>query len=125
LEVQLYDGIIILESLRVGTSLEDIPLTVRRVSRDAVTGTTADQPSVWTLLEFQVADDHAEALAQALADVLAEPGWYADFHNDHENFVIFPGKVFRYPRGDQSARAEAQAHGRHLGIPEPQLDWTD
>lgn len=38
---------------------------------------------------------------------------------------LFPGKVFRYPRGDQAGRAEAQAHGRSVGVPEPQLDWTD
>jgi hypothetical protein len=36
-----------------------------------------------------------------------------------------PGKVFRYPRGDQAGRAEAEAHGRSVNVPEPQLDWTD
>jgi hypothetical protein len=30
-----------------------------------------------------------------------------------------------YPRGDEDGRAEARAYGRELGIPEPQLDWTD
>jgi hypothetical protein len=37
---------------------------------------------------------------------------------------VFPGRVFRYPRGDAAAREEAKAFGRELGIPEPQLDWT-
>jgi hypothetical protein len=37
---------------------------------------------------------------------------------------IFPGKIFRYPRGDAAAPAAAQAHGRQLAIPEHQLDWT-
>jgi hypothetical protein len=56
--------------------------------------------------------------------VLDGPGWYADFHDEHESFVIFPGRVFRYWRGDAAARAEAQEYGRGLKIPEPQLDWT-
>jgi hypothetical protein len=36
---------------------------------------------------------------------------------------VFPGRVFRYPRGDQASRAQAQAYGRQLAIPEPHLDW--
>jgi hypothetical protein len=124
-EIQVYDGAVILESLRVGTSLEDIPLVVRKLSRYTVTGTTADQPSVWTILEFEVDDNYTVALAEALKGVLDKPGWYADFHNEREIFVVFPGRVFRYPRGDKASRSEAQAYGRKLGVPEPQLDWAD
>jgi hypothetical protein len=36
---------------------------------------------------------------------------------------MFPGRTFHYPRGDEADRAEAQAHGRQLAIPQPQLDW--
>ena len=121
----MYEGAVILESLRVGGSLEGIPLVVRRLSRSAIEGTTPDQPSVWTILEFEVDDKHAEPLADALLDLLARPGWYADFHDDREIFVVFPDRVYRYPRGDRAARSAAQEHGRTLGIPEPQLDWTD
>jgi hypothetical protein len=120
----VYDGAIIMESLRVGTSLEAFPLITRRLSRYAVKTASADQPPVWTEFVFEVADEHAVELADALAEVLDQPGWYADFHNDEEIFVIFPGRVFRYRRGDQLARAEAQEHGRTLRVPEPQLDWT-
>jgi hypothetical protein len=120
----MYTGTLILESLRVGTSLEGIPLVVRKLSRYVASGTTRDQPSVWTLLEFELDDSHSLALAEALTGLLDKPGWYADFHNAREVFVVFPGRVFRYPRGDEAVRAEAQAYGRELGVPEPQLDWT-
>jgi hypothetical protein len=79
-------------------------------------GTSADQPEVWSLLEFQV--------ERVLSRVLDSPGWYADFHDEHEIFVVFPGRVFRYRRGDDAARAEAQEFGRGLAIPAAQLDWT-
>jgi hypothetical protein len=46
-----------------------------------------------------------------------------NFESPAENFVVFPGRIFRYPRGDAAGRATAQAHGRQLGIPEPQLAW--
>jgi hypothetical protein len=121
----MYDGVLIVESLRAGATLEGIPLLVNKLDRVAVTGASAAQPSLWTILGFAVEDQHVEALAEKLQDVLDKPGWYADFHNADEIFVVFPGKVFRYPRGDQAARAEAQEHGRALAIPEPQLDWVD
>jgi hypothetical protein len=60
-----------------------------------------------------------------LADSLLSPGWYANWNSDTEATVVFPSKIFRYPRGDQAGRAEALAHGRSVGVPEPQLDWTD
>ncbi|TCC16669.1 hypothetical protein E0H58_40090 [Kribbella speibonae] len=118
----MYDGVLILESLKVGTVLDEIPLTVTKVSRVGVEGTSADQPVVWSLVEFAV--ERGEELAEVLAGVLDAPGWYADFHDEHEIFVIFPGRVFRYRRGDDAARAEAKEFGRGLAIPEAQLDWT-
>jgi hypothetical protein len=83
------------------------------------------QPPVWTLIEFEGPVDSAEKLAGHLSSVLATPGWYANFYSDTESFVIFPGKVFRYARGDIRGREEAQDYGRNLGVPEPQLDWAD
>lgn len=120
----MYAGAIILESLRVGAVLEEIPLKVRRLSRSTIGGTSADQPAVWSVLEFEVEDAHADELAEVLKGLLDQPGWYADFHDEREIFVVFPGRVFRYPRGDEGRRKEAQAFGRRLGIPEPQLDWV-
>jgi hypothetical protein len=120
----MYEGVLILESLRVGTELSAIPMVVRKISRYDVSTASTDQPPVWSVLEFEVADGQAEALAKEFAAALDAPGWYADFHDDKEIFVVFPGRVFRYPRGDAAARAEAQAFGRELSIPEPQLDWT-
>ena len=47
-----------------------------------------------------------------------------NFQSPSESFVVFPARIFRYPRGDASGRAAAQAYGRSLAIPDPQLDWT-
>jgi hypothetical protein len=120
----MIEGTLITESLRVGTNLENLQLTVCKVSRYRAQGTTPDQPGIWTVLEFEAEEAGAGELAQAFADVLDQPGWYVNFESPAEGFVVFPGRIFRYPRGDQAARAQAQAHGRRLAIPEPQLDWT-
>ena len=118
-------GALVVESLRIGAVLEGVSLVVRRISRAEVTDVSADQPSVWTLLEFAADSESAEELARSLADVLDGPGWYASFETEQAGrvFVVFPGKVFRYTRGDESARADAVAHALAAGVPESQCDW--
>lgn len=118
-------GTLIAESLRVGSSLAGIPLVVREIRRSAVEGLPAYQPGVWTVIEFDADDSDAEMLATDLAGILAEPGWYVNYSSASETFVVYPGRIFRYPRGDQIGRREAQAYGRILGVPEPQLDWSE
>ena len=120
----MFEGTLIAESLRTGATLDGLKLTVRRIARYAPGGITEDQPRIWTSIDFEVADGDAGALADLLAGALDEPGWYANFQSPEVAFVVFRGKVFRYPRGDPEGRAAAQEHGRAHGVPEPQLDWT-
>src|SRR5580704_7630005 len=119
----MIEGTLVAESLRIGTVLADLRPTVRKISRYRAGGTTPDQPDIWTTLEFEAEEAMGEELAQAFADALDQPGWYVNFESPAENFVVFPGRIFRYPRGDAAGRAAAQAHGRRLAIPERQLDW--
>lgn len=118
----MYEGVLIAESLKVGAQL-DRRLTVTKITRARPDNTSAEQPGVWTILEFDLADDQAQPFADWLAEALDEPGWYCDFRSDQDVFVIFPGRVFHYPRGDESGRAEAVGYGRQLGVPPSQLDW--
>ena len=119
-------GALIAESLPGGTVLEAVPLTVTRVAREEAGDTTVGQPRTWTFINFEAPAGRATELAAALSEVL-EPalGWYCDFRTDDETFVVFAGRVFRYPRGDRARRAEAEDYGRSMGVPEPQLDWPE
>lgn len=119
-------GGLIAESLRVGSVLEGVTLNVRKISRADVGDVEAGQPLTWTFLDFEADDNEAERLADALSGVLETAGgWYCDFRNDHETFVVFSGRVFRYSRGDRPGRSEAEEHGRSVGVPESQLDWPE
>lgn len=118
------EGTLIAESLRTGANLENLKLTVRSISRVRFEGVAADQPEIWTLLDFQADEAEADALTRIFAGALDDqPSWYVDFRSPAETFVVFPGRIFRYPRGDDAGRSEAYAHGRTLAIPETQLDW--
>jgi hypothetical protein len=119
----MFSGALILESMRVDTRLQDLNLVVREIYRFRPESTTADQPDTWSVLEFEVSDNDAPQVAEAFASILSQPGWYIDFRSPTETFVVFPGRVFRYARGDAASRAEALSHGRSVGVPETQLDW--
>lgn len=96
---QTYSGGLIAESLQLGAKLEACPLTVSRFFRSRAGNREAGQPELWTLIEFEVAVEHVEQLATALAHVLGrEGGWYCDFHSEDEVIVVFADRVFRYPR---------------------------
>jgi hypothetical protein len=120
------EGVLVAESLRVGTELAGIPLQVSRIARVAVEHPAAGQPPRWTLLDFAADEADAERLAERLADSLAPAGgWYVNFHTTAEAFVVFAGAVFRYPRRQAEGRRRAMAYARSVGVPEPQLDWED
>jgi hypothetical protein len=119
-------GVLIGESLRVGATISGVPLRVLRIWRDEVPGAAADQPGRWTRIEFEAADEDAKRLATTLAESIdTAGGWHIDFRTRAETFVIFAGRVFRYPRGDALGRTEALAYARAIGIAEGQLDWPD
>ena len=116
----VYSGTLIGESLRVGTGLEGIPLTVTKVCRVRA----EDEPQPWTLIYFDVAAARVADLAEVLSRVLErESGWYCDFRSDDEVFVVFCDRVFQYRRGDRPARSTAEDYARSMGVPETQLDW--
>ena len=118
------NGTLIGESVRVGAALEGVLLTVEKIYRADAGDQAAGQPLTWTFIEFAIPDDRAEALAEALSRAL-EPqfGWYCDFRSHDKTFVVFSQRIFRYPRGNQAARAEVEAYARSVGVPESELDW--
>ena len=118
-------GTILAESLKPGTVLDGHGMRVIRWCRYEVHDAAAYQPPVWTAIEFEAPERGGVALADQLAACLLSPGWYVNWNNQDEVTIVFPGKVFRYRRGDAAGRRAAQDHGRRCGVPEPQLDWTD
>ena len=117
-------GTLIAESLRIGAQIEGISFAATKIDRARVGDTSAGQPLVWTLMEFEIADQDAARLASLLESALQrEGGWYCDFRTDDDTFVVFADRTFRYRRGDQAGRAAAAEHARSVGVPEAQLDW--
>ena len=119
-------GNLIAESIRIGASVEAVPLTVEKVYRVQAGDESVGQPRVWTFIPFEVPDDDSVALAEALSAAL-EPtgGWYCDFRTTDETFVVFAGRIFRHRRGDRGARREAEEYARSVGVPEGQIDWSE
>ena len=119
-------GGLIAESLRTGSTLDGVNMTMTKLSRADVGNVEAGQPRTWTFIDFQIADDDVPNLAAALERSLSGVGgWYCDFRTDAETFVVFAGRTFRYPRGDDAGRAAAATYALSVGVPEEQLDWPE
>jgi hypothetical protein len=117
-------GVLIAESISKDRPLDCFNLHIRKISRSDAGDVNAGQPLTWTFIEFEVDDDHVAELADALSRSLeAAGGWYCDFRTVEETFVVYADRTFRYPRGEAEGRAEAEAYGRSIGVPDPQLDW--
>lgn len=122
----MLEGVLIAESLRLGTELIGVPLHITKIARVEVNNAVAEQPQQWTLLDFTAEETDAEYLAGHLAACLAPiGGWYVNYNTTTEAFVIFADKIFRYPRQQAEGRQQAQDYARSIGIPESQLDWQD
>ncbi len=100
-------------------------LNVFAVTRFAAPDVPTGGPPCWTFIEFEAGEETADVLSGRLADCLdAALPWYASF-SDATMFVVFAGREFRYPLGDDRARLRVEDYARTVGVPEPQLDWEN
>jgi hypothetical protein len=79
------------------------------------------------LHEVAISEHQAETIAERLSRAIDREhshAWYADFRNDHTHFVVFRDRIFRVDRTKEEDYAKAVNHGRSLGIPEHQLDFS-
>ncbi len=71
-------GCLIAESLGVGGAVTGVGLTVTKVSRAEAGDVEAGQPRIWTFIEFEVADEDGDELADILeGELRTGRGWYA------------------------------------------------
>jgi hypothetical protein len=118
-------GTLVAESLRDDAVLSDVPLTVKAIVRLAAGDLTAGQPLVWSMIEFEAPDDRFDDLVTRLVDAIRPGPWYCDVRTADDVAVVFAGRAFRYRRGDDAARAEAERFARDSGVPGGQIDWPD
>jgi hypothetical protein len=116
-------GVLIGESIRLNADVR-VRFEVTGITRFPAPEEPAGGPPWWTFIEFEAdiaaADELAGAFAAALDDSLP---WYASYNSADEMFVVFAGRVFRYPLGMEAPRGEVEAYARSIGVPESQLDW--
>ncbi len=114
-------GLLLKESL-TGTKVLDL-LHITKTETWRVSHPTVDQPGTWTALSFETGDDQADAVAEAFSRVLKSRGWYINAETETHEYVIFPGKVFKYRKGNRVQKKAAKRYGRSIDIPDDQLDW--
>lgn len=117
-----FKGLLLKESLKNEDILNEIEIT--KIDTWNVSNTADYQPKVWTAIYFEGEGEKADEMAEKFSDSL-KPKWYANFSVGDKVYVIYPGKVFKYDKGDIQKKKEAEDYGKSLGIPESQLDWEE
>ncbi len=117
----MFNGLILKESLLSDRTLEMVQIVKREVWRD-IPGAVEGQPKTWTALRVSVEADRIHAVLEALAqDLKSEPiGWYADFSDGQDTYIVFPGRAFSVRKEGKEAAVQ---YGLSLGIPKHQLDF--
>jgi len=115
---------IICESIRPGTSLEDLDAKLVKVERDTVRNAVSNQPKTWSIVTFETRLE-PDLLAAKFSEILDDDPnvWYTHFRAGEELFVVFPHRIFRYMAGDRTQRARAQEYAKSIGV--PQIDWDE
>ncbi len=119
-----YKGVIIEESLKDKEILKKVKIVSTKVE---VVAKRHETPWIkqWTMHAVEIPDDEAEMIAEILSKSLdREHGWYADFKNDTNHYIIFRDKIFCVDRKSKGQYEEAKRYGLSLGIPEYQVDFA-
>jgi hypothetical protein len=118
----MLSGLILKESLSDLGLLDNLHITKTEVWQ--VTNAVAWQPSTWTAVSFEADEAQADQLAEQMSLAL-KPRWYINASTSGLVYVIFTGRVFKYPKGDGNKRLAVQDYARSVGVPESQLDWGE
>ena len=118
----MLNGLLLKESLS-DVSVLDL-LRITKTESWQVTNAAVYQPTTWTAMSFEAEESQANTIAEKLSRAL-KPQWYINASTTGQVYVVFPCKVFIYPKGDSQQRAATQQYGRSLGIPDSQLDWSE
>ena len=119
----MFTGVIIRESLRDPAVVNQLKITHEEVEN--IDNAAEGQSSTWHLLSVEVESEKIVEVTDAISKALKKGKWYVDFSSDTEKVVVFPERVFRYPRGNAERRQQAVQYGRSLAIPESQLEWKE
>ncbi len=118
----MFKGLLLKESLLDLHVLDWLRVTKTEVWN--VENAAEYQPRVWTAIYFELEEGRAEDAAGKLSRAL-KPAWFINGSTDDSVYVIFPGRIFVYRKGDSTQREAARQFGRTLGIPDGQLDWSE
>lgn len=119
-----FTGLLLKESLKDLSVLKLVTITKKEVWN--AENATDNQPKVWHALWYEAPNDFANQIAQALAQNLKpHQAWYTNFTAAQIVYVIFPGKVIIYSKGDQTSRMEVETYAKSIKIPASQLDWSE
>lgn len=121
-----YKGTIIEESLESNEVLKKVTILSTEVE-EVTESFKTPWLKQWTLHKVEITEDMADEVAEDISkciDTEHSHSWYADYKNDKWHYIIFPFKIFKVDRSNESQYQEAREYGISLGIPAHQVDFS-
>ena len=120
-----YKGVIIEESLKDLSPLQDVKILSTKIS---VVRKKHKTPWLkkWTLHTVEIDGKEVEIIAEKISknlDSAHSHSWYADFDDGEVHYIVFPNRVFKIDMKSQKQYEEAKIYGLSLGIPPYQVDF--
>lgn len=123
MNINIFTGLIIAESLADTGLLSDTRITITRQETWDIGDRAADwQPTTWTAIYIEGDDNVLPVVAKLVSQSIKEC-WYANLSDDNTEYVVFKGKIFKYPKGDTATKRKAQDYAIAHGVPEHQVGW--
>ena len=106
-------GTIVEESLKDNRFINKLDIRSVRISD------SENPEDRWHLYKLDIDEDRIKELSNQLKP----EKWYAHFWDEQNIIAVFPEKLFKFSREDESTWRSAIEYGKSIGIPEEQLDF--
>ena len=115
--IDVWTGIIIEESLEDRAILKKIKITKTKESFDDITQMD------WHLHSIEAEDKDIDSVVKLGSKCIKE-GWWMDFRNGDEAFIIFKNKFFKITQGELTNPKKAEKYAVSHGVDPRQADFT-
>jgi hypothetical protein len=116
-----YHGYLLQESLADTTVLEKLTITTTETYPCPEHMKADYMDDVWTGIAFEEEQEDAEKIAHMLSQAVKQQGWFIEMDtDDNMNYLIFPGKVVKYPREHHTNKpwpAKAVELAKNIDVP--------
>ena len=116
-----YRGYLLKESLQDKTVLDKLTITKTETYPCPENMQAGYIDDFWTGIAFEGKQENADKIADMLSQAVKRQGWFIEMDTAELNYLIFPNKVIKYPRKNNTNKPwppEAIGIAKKIKVPD-------